>query len=117
MLVPYVGHSSRHTSREVTPCLSQHHDASAGHVLAAVVAGSFHHGNGSGVSDTKSFTHLSIDVQLSGSGAVESGVAGDDVVFCCEITTYRWKYGDASATQAFGEVVVGVAFQFEADAV
>ena len=41
-----VGHTTTHASSEVTTGLAQHNHASASHILAAVVASTFNHSDG-----------------------------------------------------------------------
>ena len=45
--IPDIGHATAHTSRKVSSGRAQHNDASARHVLATMIAYSFHHGYGS----------------------------------------------------------------------
>jgi hypothetical protein len=52
-LVENIGDAARHAGSEVAPGLAQHNHDPAGHVFAAVVAGAFDNGNGTGVAHAK----------------------------------------------------------------
>ena len=70
VLIPDIGHASAHTGGEVAACPSEHHDASARHVFATVVARTLNHGNGSAVAYGKSFANLAVDIQFARRGAI-----------------------------------------------
>ena len=80
-----VGDTARHAGGEVSAGLAEHDNASAGHILAAVVAGALDDGYGAGIADAEAFAHLTVDIQFAGGGAIEAGVAGDDIVLCAEL--------------------------------
>ena len=109
VLVPDIGDTTRHTGREVTSGLTEDHHPAACHVLTAVVAGTFEHGDSTGVTHTETLTDFSVDIELTGGGSIETCVTCDDIVFCIEVRTYRWKDSDATATETFREIVVGLA--------
>ena len=113
VLVPHVCHAARHAGGEVAARLAEHHHASACHVLAAVVARSLYHGRGTGVAHAETLAHLAVDVQLAAGGSVQAGVARYDVVLGGEIGAYGRQYRHASAREALGEVVVGLALELE----
>ena len=116
VLVPNVGNTSRHAGGKVAPSLTEDDDSSSRHILTAVVTGSFEDGNGSRVTHTETLAHLTIDVELSGSGTIQSCVTCDDVLFSDEISTGRGEDGDTPATESLGEIVICLAFQFEGHA-
>ena len=60
-----VGHTARHSCGEVAARLSEHHHATAGHVLAAVVASTLDDGDGSRVSDAEALADLTIDIEFA----------------------------------------------------
>lgn len=112
-----VGHTARHACSEVATRLAQHHHAAAGHILATVVASALDDGNSTRVAHTEAFAHLSVDVQFATGGAVESCVAGNDVLFRLEVVvapTGR-QYRDASATESLAEIVVALALQLDVE--
>ena len=47
--------------------------------------------------------------------AVKQGVACNRVFLCLEVAPYRRQDSDASATQTFAQIIVGLAFQLEVD--
>ena len=116
VLVPDIGHTTAHTGGEVSSCLTKHNHPTACHVLAAVVACAFQYRNGTGVPDTEAFTYLAIDIELTAGGTVKTRITCDDIVLSSEIGTCRRKNGNTSARETLGEVVVGFAFELEADA-
>ena len=62
VLVPYIGNTARHTCCKVATCLTQHDDASACHILTAVVTGTLQYGNGTRVAHSEAFANLSVDI-------------------------------------------------------
>ena len=116
VLVPDIGHTTAHTGGEVSSCLTKHNHPTACHVLAAVVACAFQYRNGTRVPDTEAFTYLTIDIELTAGGAVKTRITCDDIVLSSEVSTCRRKNGNTSARESLGEVVVGFAFELEADA-
>ena len=87
-----VGHASRHTCGKVAARLAEHHDASTGHVFAAMVACTLDDGDGSGVAYAETFAHTTVDVQFAAGGTIEAGIACDDILFGVEgvARTGRW---------------------------
>ena len=117
VFVPNVCHASAHAGGEVSPGFAQHDHASAGHVFAAVVSHTFHDGDGSGVAYGEPFAGPAVDIDLAARGTVEQRVARNCVLFRIEVGAYGRSHGNQSAAQPFAQVVVRLAFQFEADAV
>ena len=76
-----IGDAARHPGREVASGVAQHHHHAAGHVFAAVVAHPFHHRRGARVAHREALPRHSSEVALPGDGAVQHGIADDDVVF------------------------------------
>ena len=113
--VPYVGHTAGHACGKVASRLSEYYHAPAGHILAAVVAYTLHYGCGTGVADGKALACTAVDVNFTACGAVKQGVACNRVFLCLEVAPYRRQDGDASATQTFAQIIVGLAFQLEVD--
>ena len=88
-----------------------------GHVFAAVIADAFNNGGGAGVADREALAGDAVQEDFAAGGAVENDVADEDAFFRQEAGGLRRIGDDASAGEAFAEVVVGVAFKFERDAV
>ena len=114
--VPYIGYTSTHTCGEVAACLSEYHDATTGHVLAAMVACTFDDGNGTAVADGKALAYPTADVDLTARGAIKQRVAGDDVLRSVEFRVAWWIKAEASARETLAHVVVGLTFERERDA-
>src|SRR5690606_3716215 len=110
------GDAAGHAGREVASGASQDDGASAGHVLAAVVADALDDGQGSGVAHAEPFADDAAEEQFAGGGAVGDDVAGDDVVLGGEAGAVGGADGDAAAGQALADVVVGVADEAQGDA-
>src|SRR5262249_30243505 len=84
---------------------------SASHVFAAVLAYAFHHRQGSAVAHGKALTGRACNVQFPGSGAIENGVAGENVTPQRSVGSGVDR--DNAAAQAFADVVVGFAREME----
>ena len=113
--VPDVGHTAGHACGKVASRLSEYHHASTGHVLTAVVAYALHYGYGAGVADGKALACTAVDVNFAACGAIKQGVACNRVLLRLEVATYRGQDGDASTTQTFAQIIVGLALKLEVD--
>ena len=113
-----VGHAAAHSSGEVAPRPSEHHHATARHILAAVVARALDDGDGPRVAHAEALAHLAIDVELARGRTVQSGVARDDILLGLEIfaATGRGQDRDAPAREPLAEVVVGLALEPDVEA-
>ena len=109
--IPHIGDAAAHAGSEILPCRSQHDDASAGHIFAAVVAHAFDDGCGAAVAHAETFAGASVDVHFAGCGTVEQGVACYDVFGGVEGALFGRCYDDVSARKSFAQIVVGVAFE------
>ncbi|CCY64902.1 putative uncharacterized protein [Prevotella sp. CAG:1124] len=114
-LVPHVRYAAAHSCGKVASGLAEHYNAASGHVLAAVVSCPFDYRYGSRVAHAEAFAHLTVDVQLAGSGSVEARVACYGVVFGVEVAAHGRQYRYASAAEALGKIVVSLALQLEVD--
>uniref|UniRef100_A0A914Z101 Uncharacterized protein n=1 Tax=Panagrolaimus superbus TaxID=310955 RepID=A0A914Z101_9BILA len=75
--VQYVGQAAGEAGAEVQADLAQHQYHAIGHVLAAVVTGTFHHRQRAGVAHGETLTRAASGKQLATGGAVQAGVADD----------------------------------------
>ena len=116
VLVPHVGHATAHAGCKVASRLSQHDHAAPRHVLAAMVPHTLDHGNRARVAHGEPFAHGAVDVHLAPCGSVEQRVARDGVLLGVEVRAHGRHHRDASAAQRLAQVIVGLAFQLEADA-
>src|SRR5262249_26391058 len=102
-----VGDAARHAGGKVAPRLAQHDDDTAGHVLAALVAATFHHGERTGVAYRESFAGHALEIRLTGDRAIQHGVADDDV-----LSRFARRVGvtddDAATGEALADIVVCV---------
>src|SRR5439155_24277047 len=80
-LVEDIGDAARHAGGEIAPDAADDHHPAARHVLAAVVPGAFHHGEGAAVPDAEPLPGHAPEVGLAARGAVEDHVADQDIVF------------------------------------
>jgi hypothetical protein len=117
VLVIDIGDAARHAGGEVAPGLAQHDDDAAGHVFAAMIAGAFDHRDGARVAHGEALAGDAAEIGLAGDRAVEHGVADDDVLGRLALHMARLAHDHAAARQALADIVVGVAGQFERDAV
>ena len=116
VLVPHVGHATAHAGCKVASRLSQHDHAAPRHVLAAMVPHALYHGDGTRVAHGEPLSHGTVDVHLASRGPVEQRVARDGVLLSVEVRAHGRHHRDASAAQRLAQVIVGLALQFEADA-
>src|SRR5262249_24773726 len=102
-----VGQSPGHPRTEVDSGRPQHDDNATGHVFASVLARTLHHGKGSAIAHGEALPGRAGYVQLARGGAVEHGVAGQDIAahrgFLPGIDR------DHAPTEALADVVVGFA--------
>src|SRR5215213_10077887 len=116
VLVEHVSDAARHAGREIAPGLSDDHDDAAGHVLAAMVAGTLDDGDRAGVPDREALAGDAAEVALAGDRAVEHGVADDDRALRHDAGVRRRPHHDAPAGKTLADVVVGLALEIESDA-
>ena len=78
--VEHVGDAAAHAGREVAPGPAEHDHASAGHVLAAVIADALDHDRRAAVAHAEALARHAADVAFAARRAVERDVADDDVL-------------------------------------
>src|SRR5262249_18525012 len=115
-LVEDVGDASRHAGGEVAAGAADDHHPPARHVLAAVVADAFHHGEGPAVAHGEALAGYSAEVGLAAGGPVQHHVAHEDVGRGGEGRLGRGEGHELAPGEALAHVVIGVAFQGEGDA-
>ncbi len=115
VLVPYIGNTTTHTCGEVTARLTEHYHSTACHVLTAVVAGTLDDGYGTRVAHTEALAHLTVDVQLTACGTIETGVTCDDVVLGREVAADGRKDRNTTSRETLAEVVVSLTLELEVD--
>src|ERR1700691_4214774 len=116
-LVKYVSHTAAHAGGKIPPARSQYQHEPLRHVLAAVIANSFHHGSRPRVANRESLSGHSVEKRFSAGCAVERNISDQDVFFGSESGS-SWRIHDyASTGQAFADVVVRFAFERQRDAV
>src|SRR5258707_7642327 len=77
--IPDIGDAARHAGGEVAAGLAEHHDDSAGHVFAAMVAGALDYRDGAGVAHREALAGDALEISFAGNRAIEHGIADDDV--------------------------------------
>ena len=110
------GDPTRHPGGEVPAGGAEHHDPSAGHVLAAVVAHALDDRGGAGVAHAEALPDHAAQVRLATGGAVQGHVARDHVLLGHERRVAVGAADHDATREPFAEVVVGVAFQQHRDA-
>ena len=109
-----VGEAAGHSGTKIHSGWAEDHDDAGGHVFAAVMADAFDDRERAAIAYGEAFADSSGDEKFSAGGAVEHGVAGENV------TALRCRGsgadGDSAAAEAFADVIVGIAEQFEAQA-
>src|SRR5690606_21355759 len=105
VLVVNIGDAARHAGREIAPGTAKHCDDAAGHVFAAVVARPFDDRDRARVADRETFARYPVEGGFTGDGAVEDGIADDDVFGRVPVDV-RWRtHDDAAAGEALAHVV------------
>ena len=94
-----IGHATTHTGSKVSACLTQHYHTSASHILAAVVAGTFNHSDGTRVTHSEALTYLTIYIEFARCSTVKSGVTCDNIFFGLKVVaaTSRRQNRDTTA--------------------
>ncbi len=88
---------TRHPRSKVAACLTQYDHATAGHVLATVIAHCFNHRVDSAVAHTKPLPGNAADVGFAAGRTVEGYVADDHVVLWSKCSFARRIDDDLSA--------------------
>ena len=102
---------------KLRPVLAEHDHQAVGHVFAAVIADAFDHRRRAGVADREALAGHAVEEGLAAGRAVEHHVADQDVLFRQERRSLAAdRRSDLAAGEAFADVIVGVAFEFERDA-
>jgi hypothetical protein len=97
------------------PCSPEYGDATGGHILAGVIAHSFHDRHGPGVADAKTFAGLALDKRLSLGRAVEGHIPDYNVLLRNESGAWRRAYNDFSARESLADMIIGITLQGEGD--
>ena len=108
-----IGEAAGHAGTKIQANGAENDGDAAGHVFTAVLADAFDDGNSAAVANGKTLASLPGDEQLAGSRAVEHGVARENVAALG--SGVAGADGDCSAGEAFADVVVGFAEQFQVE--
>src|SRR5215471_3612217 len=110
-LIKHVSDAAAHASREIPSAGAEHDHQSVRHVLAAVVANTFHHGRSAGVAHREPFPGNPAEECFSAGCAIEHNVADENVFFRGKTRLLRRVDDEATARKALANVVVGIAFE------
>ncbi len=116
LIVVDVGDAAAHAGGEVAAGGAENDDEAVGHVFAAVVAHAFDDGGCAGVADGEALAGDAVEEDFAAGCAVEDDVADEDAFLGQEAGGLGRIGDDAAAGEALAEIVVGVAFEFERDA-
>lgn len=111
------GGATGHSGSEVFAGPSEDDDGSVGHVFAAMVADAFDDGGGTRVTDGESFAGAAVGEKVTAGSSVEAGISGDGVFGGFEAGVGGDAKDDLAGGHAFADVVVGLADEFEGDAI
>mmetsp|Transcript_9151 Transcript_9151/g.30124 ORF Transcript_9151/g.30124 Transcript_9151/m.30124 type:complete len:751 (-) Transcript_9151:185-2437(-) len=106
VLVEKVAEPARHPGADVAADFADGDDASARHVLAAVVAGALDDRLGEGVAHGEALAGAAVDKEAPARGTVEAGVADEGGVGGGEGGLGRRRDGDLPPRHALADVVV-----------
>ncbi len=108
--------AAAHAGGEVAAGRAEHDDDAVGHVFAAVIAHAFDHGCCAGVANRKALAGDAVEEDFAAGCAVEDDVADENAFLGQEAGGLGRIGDDAAAGEAFAQIVVGVAFKLERDA-
>lgn len=109
------GDTTGHAGSQVAPGLTQDHHPTAGHVLTRVVSDSLDDGQGPGITGAEALTDPSPQESLTRGGAIEQGVAGDDIVLRQEQHIVWWPHDHPAAGKSLAHIVIGITDQIQRD--
>ena len=109
------GDPAGHAGSEVPTGRAQDHGSATGHVLAAMIADTFHHCHGTGVSDAEPLPDPPPDEGLARSRPVENYVSGDDLLLSQELGIGWRSDSDTASGEALADVVVRVTGETQGD--
>ena len=96
--------------------LTKNDDDSTRHVLASVVANTFHNGYGTGITDAEALGCNTTQEDAARSGSIKASITDDDVLLCAEWTFLWWVDNHFASRQTFGYVIVRLTFKGYVDA-
>src|SRR6266704_1180792 len=107
----HISQAAGHAGTEIQAERPENDGYAAGHVLATVLADTFHYGKRTAVSDSETLTAAAGNEELARSSTVEQGVAGKHVP--APRSSEPGGDGDGSTGQSLPDVVVGFALELE----
>src|SRR5690606_19410373 len=110
------GHAAGHAGAEVRADWSQDHRGAAGHIFAAIRAAALDDDIRARIANRQAFAGLACRAQRARGCAIKNGVANDAVVLADERARHGGAYDDAAAREALADIVIGIAEDFERDA-
>src|SRR5450631_1544599 len=114
--VEHVGETAGESRAEINARAAEHQDHAARHVLAAMIARPFDHGERAGIAHREALPGGAGRVQLTAGRAVQAGVAHDDRFARDECRTCVRLQDDPAARHALADVVVRFAFEMQMQA-
>src|SRR6185437_820885 len=117
IFIEHPSNAAGHASAEVLAGTAQHEHRTAGHVLAAMVADAFDDRGCAGVSNGEALAGASGSKQATGSRAVKSDIAEQDMMRALARGIAFGAQHDLPAAQALADEVVGEPFEDEPHAI
>ena len=105
LCIQYISDAAAHTCRKVFAGLSKNHNPASGHVFAAVLAYTFYHSAGPGISHCKPFSGHAVDKGGSACGAVKSHISHNNIFFCLISGLFRNFYDQPAAGQPLAKII------------
>ena len=78
-----------------------------------MVAHAFNYRNGTGISDTETFTGHTVDVRLTAGRSVESHVSDNDIFILFILDSLRRVYDQLSSGKTLSKVIIAVTHQLQ----
>ena len=105
-----------HTGGKISSSLAQHDDCAARHILAAVVADTFHDDVRTGIAHAESLARNAGNKSAAACRAVERDIADDDVFGSLERAGAIREDDQSAAGKPLAEIVVAVSLKRECHA-
>src|SRR5260370_15949700 len=107
----HISQAAGHAGTEIQAERPENDGYAAGHVLATVLADTFHYGKRAAVSDSETLTAAAGNEELTRSSTVEHGAAGTHVP--APRSSEPGGDGDGPTGQSLSDIVVGFALELE----
>src|SRR3546814_10787278 len=114
--IQHESHAAGHASTEVSSGAAKDDRRPAGHIFAAIRAAAFDHHLRARIADGEAFARLTGGEKLARRCPVQNGVADNGVLLAFQRAAHHGLNRDDPARQTLADIIIGVAEDFEPDA-